>query len=95
MARSSTAVGIATAVLVVGGGSVAATVATGSPNPVIWGQTVTKAVAACKAGLQQGQHGFGDCVSAVAKQKGRQEQKAHPTGAPTDHPTGAPTTAPG
>lgn len=93
--------GIAAAVLVVGGGT-AATVATGSPNPVIWGQAVVATVNDCKSQLTSGQHAIGNCVSTFAKQKGQQERAAHassarenhPTGAPTAHPTGAPTSHP-
>src|SRR5579859_7293349 len=104
LVSAKAAVGITVAVLAIGGGSVAATVATGSPNPVVWGQTVTAAVASCKAGLATGQHGIGDCVSAVAKQKGQQERNAHsaassarenhPTGEPSGLPTGQPSGLP-
>ena len=93
--------GLAAAALVVGGGA-AAGVATGSPNPAVWGQAVVATVKDCKSALTSGQHGIGDCVSTFAKQKGQQERSAHassarenhPTEAPTSHPTGAPTSHP-
>ena len=98
---SKAAAGITVATLAVGGaGAITATVATGSPNPAVWGATVTAAVTDCKGKLKDGAHGIGTCVSAVAKQKGEQERAAHspgsaagshPTGAPTSHPTGPPT----
>jgi hypothetical protein len=43
---------------------------TGSLNPNDWGQQVVAQVAKCKAALQPGQHGIGDCVSAFAQQHG-------------------------
>ena len=43
---------------------------TGSLNPNDWGQQVVAQVATCKAALQDGQHGIGQCVSAFAKQHG-------------------------
>jgi len=102
-ASTKAAAGLAIAALVVGGGAVAATAATGSPNPTVWGKTVTAAVATCKGDLQPGDHGIGPCVSAVAKQKGVQERDAHsasaarenhPTGRPSDLPSGKPTGVP-
>jgi hypothetical protein len=102
-ASSKAAVGLATAALVIGGGSVAATAATGSANPASWGKTVTDAVSSCKSTLGADQHGIGHCVSAVASQKGQQERtehaasaarQNHPASTPSAHPTGAPTTHP-
>lgn len=96
------AVAITAAALVVGGGT-AATVATGSANPTIWGQAVVATVKECKSDLTTGQHSIGSCVSTFAKQKGQQERSLHsastarenhPTGAPTTHPTGAPSEHP-
>ena len=87
---------------VAGAGAVTATAITGSPNPAVWGKTVTAAVTACKNDLKDGEHGIGPCVSDVAKLKGKQESGqhsassartagsaagSHPTGAPTSHPT--------
>jgi hypothetical protein len=43
---------------------------TGSLNPNDWGQQVVQQVAKCKAALQPGQHGIGQCVSAFARQHG-------------------------
>ena len=53
-------------------GATAATEAaiTGSLNPNDWGQQVVQQVQKCKAALQPGQHGIGQCVSAFAKQHG-------------------------
>ena len=53
-------------------GATAATEAaiTGSLNPNDWGQQVVAQVQKCKAALQPGQHGIGQCVSAFAKQHG-------------------------
>lgn len=52
-------------------------VVTGSPNPANWGQQVVAQVAKCKAALQTGQHGIGQCVSAFARQHGEQQQADH------------------
>ena len=48
-----------------GGGAVAATVATGSSNPVVWEQQVQAAVTQCKTELSPGERGVGHCVSHV------------------------------
>jgi len=102
-ASSKAAIGLATAALVIGGGSVAATAATGSANPATWGKTVTDAVSSCKSKLGDDQHGIGRCVSAVASRKGQEERSEqaasaarqnHPASTPGAHPTGAPTTHP-
>jgi len=58
---------VAAAGLVATGGVVAAT---GSPNPTVWGSTVTRAVATCRGSLPSGQHGIGPCVSGAASQNG-------------------------
>jgi hypothetical protein len=42
----------------------------GSLNPSDWGQQVVQQVDKCKAALQAGEHGIGQCVSAFAKQHG-------------------------
>ncbi len=76
-ASTKAAAGLAVAALAVGGVSVAATAATGSASPTVWGKTVTTAVATCKDPLKDGQHGIGQCVSAVAKQKGAEERAKH------------------
>jgi hypothetical protein len=63
---TKTAAVIATAGLAAGGGgAVAATVATGSSNPVVWGQQVKAAVTQCKTELSPGERGVGHCVSHV------------------------------
>ena len=51
--------------------TVAGAATTGSINPVVWGQTVTKTVTDCKAKLSDGQHGIGDCVSDIASTHGQ------------------------
>ena len=48
-----------------GGGAVAATVATGSSNPVVWEQQVQAAVSQCKTEFGPGERGVGHCVSNV------------------------------
>jgi hypothetical protein len=51
--------------------TVAGAVTTGSVNPVIWGQTITTTVQTCKDNLgSTGDHGIGQCVSAVARTHG-------------------------
>jgi hypothetical protein len=55
----------------------AGTIATGSPNPAVWGQQVSQKVAACKADLKAGQHGIGQCVSDFAKTHGDTTSDAH------------------
>jgi len=51
--------------------TVAGAAATGSPNPLVWGQQVSNYVAACKDTLDDGRHGIGDCVSAMASGHGQ------------------------
>ncbi|TMC09165.1 MAG: hypothetical protein E6J41_11225 [Chloroflexi bacterium] len=98
VASSKAVIGLATAALVIGGGSVAATAATGSANPANWSKTVTDAMSSCKSRLGPDQHGIGHCVSAVASQKGQQERSQHaasaarqldPASTPSAHQTGA------
>ena len=64
---------------VAGAGAVTATAATGSPNPAVWGKTVTAAVTSCSKSdvTKDGVHGIGTCVSDVAKQKGQEERDQH------------------
>jgi hypothetical protein len=88
-ATTKATVALAAAALLVGGGAAAATVATGSADPMVWGKTVTAAVATCKGHLLADQHGIGQCVSAVAKQKGAEERALH-SKAPAPHSTGNP-----
>ena len=111
-ASTKAAAGLATAALVVGGGSaVIAAAATHSMSPSTWGQTVSDAVVSCRSHLGDGQHGIGQCVSAVARKHGQDERAAHsradgdpqpdstssphPTGADRAHPAGSPTAHPG
>ena len=51
--------------------TVAGAATTGSLNPAVWGQQVEQQVQTCKDQLGQGQHGIGDCVSAMASQHGQ------------------------
>jgi hypothetical protein len=74
---TAAAAALATAAAIVGGGSAAAAAATHSTDPTVWGRTVTAAVTSCKGQLNDGQHGIGHCVSAVASTKGAQERAAH------------------
>jgi len=67
-ARSLAVVGGAALVLVVGAVGVAAA-ATGSANPVAWGQQVEEAVTDCKAQLAEG-HDIGQCVRSFASRHG-------------------------
>ena len=66
----------------------AAAAATGSANPLVWGQYVTDTVSTCKSELGSGQHDIGKCVSAIARQKGAQERNQHSNGqgASQNHP---------
>ena len=92
------------AVAIVGGGAAVGTVATGSPNPLVWGQTVVAAVQGCKVSEGTGDESaktastardnVGQCVSAAAKKKGEAERAKH-SQAPATHPTGKPTDLPG
>ncbi len=84
----------------------AAAAVTGSANPQAWGQYVSDAVSTCKSELANGQHGIGQCVRAIAHQKGPQESNQHsngngnakthpsPKGRPTGVPGGPPSTRP-
>jgi len=79
----------------------AAAAVTGSANPQAWGQYVSDAVSTCKSELANGQHGIGQCVQAIARQKGPQERNHHSNaggnGAGKSHPTpkGRPSGVPG
>lgn len=76
----------------------AAAAVTGSANPQAWGQYVSDAVSTCKSELANGQHGIGQCVRAIARQKGPQESNQHSNGSgnskshpsPKDRPSGVP-----
>jgi hypothetical protein len=82
------AIGLATAGLVVGGGT-AATLATHTVNPVAWGQDVVAAVQQCKleygpgssSTSSPGSENVGRCVSAFASTQGTKERELHSRGA--------------
>jgi len=57
----------------------AAAAVTGSANPQAWGQYVSDAVSTCKSELANGQHGIGQCVQAIARQKGPGEETSTQT----------------
>jgi len=92
------AAGLATAAVVVGGGTAAAAAAaTHSANPVTWARTIAETVVTCKSELADGDHGIGQCVSAVARQHGQEQRDAHsaasdhgqqPNASASPHPTG-------
>ncbi|GAC1653629.1 MAG: hypothetical protein NVS9B1_03260 [Candidatus Dormibacteraceae bacterium] len=100
-AVSTKAVIAVTAATLVGGAAVG-TVATGSPNPANWGKAVVTAVQGCKTEegtasdsaktASTARDNVGQCVSAVAKQKGEAERALHAkaSAARLDHPTGKP-----
>lgn len=70
----------AAALALAGTTAIAAAAATGSANPVVWGQYMQNVVTTCRDQLQSGQHGIGQCVSAAARQKGAQEREQHSNG---------------
>ena len=78
------AVGIGVALLAIGAaGAATEAAATGSANPTNWGSNVVSTVRACKLALQPGQHGIGQCVSAIAKQHGKEVSSSHSSNART------------
>jgi len=89
MVSTKGAVGLAVAVLAIGGVSAEAAV-TGSANPSDWGSQVVKQVQACKAALSPGSHGIGECVSAFAKQHGPAVSSDHRASSARTHTPGAP-----
>jgi hypothetical protein len=92
-------VAVAVAIGLIGSTALAAAAVTGSANPQAWGQYVSDAVATCKSELASGQHGIGQCVRAIANQKGSQERDQHSngngSGKPHPSPKGAPSGVPG
>ena len=56
------------AITVVAAAAITEAAITGSADPSNWGRLVTQQVATCKAALQTGEHGIGQCVSAFARQ---------------------------
>ena len=87
-------VAAAVAVGLIGSAALAAAAVTGSSNPQAWGQYVSDAVSTCKSELPSGQHGIGQCVRAIAHQKGSQERDQHSnengSGKPHPSPKGKP-----
>lgn len=82
------ATGLAVAALaVVAAASVTEAAITGSADPANWGQQVRQQVIACKAALETGQHGIGQCVSAFASQHG-QVMSGRASGARLNHGNG-------
>jgi hypothetical protein len=72
-ARRRLLAGSASALLLMGGTAMAAAAAsTGSVDPTVWGRHITEAVASCRSDLTAGQAGIGQCVSAIASNKGHQ-----------------------
>ena len=74
-------------------------VTTGVANPLDWGHTVTQQVQTCKANLAAGEHGIGQCVSAVAKTHGAAVSDSHSHGnnksGKATHTPGRPSPFPG
>jgi hypothetical protein len=79
--------------------ALASAAVTGSANPQAWGQYIRDAVSTCKSELSNGQHGIGQCVRAIAHQKGPNEsdQRSNGNGAGKTHPSpkGRPSNIPG
>jgi len=67
------------AAIVLAAGAAAGTMATGSMNPVNWGQRISETVVQCKQQVEaKGQpRNVGQCVSAIAKQHGEQIRQQH------------------
>ena len=95
----SAIVAVAVAVGLIGSTALAAAAVTGSANPQAWGQYVSDAVSTCKSELVSGQHGIGQCMRAIAHQKGSQERDQHSngngSGKPHPSPKGPPSGVPG
>jgi hypothetical protein len=95
LSAKAMAAGVAAALAA--GSAVAATAATGTVNPVNWGQHVVQAVEHCRtvvpaggdAGAGDAPSGIGQCVSAAARQHGQEQHAMHATGA-AEHPSAAP-----
>jgi hypothetical protein len=60
-------------------GGAGATAATGSVNPVVWGQQVRAIVTQCKTERSPGERGIGHCVSGFNEQRNDQRQAPTPT----------------
>lgn len=72
------AVAGAAAVVILGAGG--ATVATGSPDPTVWGQQVRAIVTQCKTERSPGERGIGHCVSGFNEE--RNDRRTAPTPSP-------------
>lgn len=83
------ATGFAVAALaVVAAAAVTEAAITGSADPANWGQQVRQQVIACKAVLETGEHGIGQCVSAFASHHG-QVMSGRASGARLNHGNGS------
>jgi hypothetical protein len=87
--RAAIVVAVA-AIGLMGTTALAAAAVTGSANPQAWGRYVTDAVSTCKSELASGQHGIGECVRAIARQKGAQERDEHSSGNGSGHAQSSP-----
>jgi hypothetical protein len=76
------------AIAMVAAAAVTEAAITGSADPSNWGRLVTQQVATCKAALQTGEHGIGQCVSAFAKQHGDNVSDQRASGARLNHGNG-------
>ena len=76
------------AIAMVAAAAVTEAAITGSADPSNWGRLVTQQVATCKAALQTGEHGIGQCVSAFAKQHGDNVSDQPASGTPLNHGNG-------
>ena len=76
MVAAHKAVAGAVAVAIVGAGG--ATAATGSVNPVVWGQQVRAIVTQCKTERSPGERGIGHCVSDFNDIRNDQRQPSPP-----------------
>lgn len=70
-------VGSLVAAAIVGTSVGVKTVVTGSPDPLVWGHTVTQSVTSCKADRTSTDHAIGSCVSSTADHKGQDEAQSH------------------
>lgn len=76
------------AITVVAAAAITEAAITGSADPSNWGRLVTQQVATCKAALQTGEHGIGQCVSAFARQHGDNVSDQRASGARLNHGSG-------
>lgn len=64
-AFSKAAISLGAAVFFASAGAAGAMAATGSPNPAVWGATMSRAVATCRGSLPSGQPSAGPCAQAT------------------------------